>query len=172
MNIMGSIAIKGSEASENAFIIQDLTSYPSKDREGLVDKVTKIERKTFPSSEAFDFKSELKKKNTTMLLVFSNSDPTAVVGYLVFLRMKRLALLHKICVVQSMRGKGIGKRLVCSLREMLEKGGCQTIQLWVDEVRQPARALYQACGFEQMDRCEDYYGPGRTGLKMQLSIEE
>lgn len=162
---------QGSVASANAFIVKDFASYPAKDRDGLLEKVMKIERKTFPSSEAFDFKTELKKKNTTMLLVFNESDPTTVVGYLVFLRMKRVALLHKICVVQPMRGNGIGGMLVRTLIEMLQKGGCQIIQLWVDEAREPARALYQGCGFEQVDRCEDYYGPGRTGLKMQLSID-
>lgn len=160
-----------SNGLKNGFVIKDLATCSMKDRDRLVEKVTKIERKTFPSSEAFDFRTELKKKNTTMLLVFSDSDPATVVGYLVFLRMKRLALLHKICVVQPKRGHGIGGMLVRTIIEMLRKGGCQTIQLWVDEAREPARALYQCCGFEQVDRCEDYYGPGRTGLKMQLSIE-
>ncbi|PSN64055.1 acyl-CoA N-acyltransferase [Corynespora cassiicola Philippines] len=153
------------------FLFKDLASFPAKERGAVIEKVVKIEKKTFPSSEAFDFDAELRKKNTSMVLVLRKADST-VAGYLVYLRMKRMALLHKICVVESERGKGIGKCLIHSLRAQLEKGGCQSIQLWVDEARAPARALYKSCEFQQVDRCLDYYGPGRTGLKMQLPIEK
>ncbi|KAF2653374.1 acetyltransferas-like protein [Lophiostoma macrostomum CBS 122681] len=152
-------------------ILRDLTSLPAEKRQPLCKQVGKIERKTFPSSEAFDFDTELKKKNTNMILAFKNADLGELSGYLVYVRMKRLVLLHKICVVQQERGKGVGKDLIHSLRRQLEnQGGCQNIQLWVDEDRGPAKALYKSCGFEQIDRCVDYYGPGRNGLKMQLSI--
>lgn len=153
--------------------LENLVSFSAKERELIIRRVAKIERKTFPSSEAFDFGAELKKKNTNMIVVIKGGNPEDLVGYLVHLRMKRLVLLHKICVVEQMRTKGVGKALIHSLRLHLEKqGGCQSIQLWVDEARSPARALYESCGFQQIDRCEDYYGPGRTGLKMGLSIEK
>jgi ribosomal protein S18 acetylase RimI-like enzyme len=152
--------------------LKDLASFSPKERQSIVEKVAKIEKKTFPSSEAFDFNTELKKKNTNMVLAMAEGEPGQLVGYLVYLRMKRLALLHKICVVEQEREKGVGRCLIHSLLHHLEKGGCTSIQLWVDEARKPARALYQTFGFQQVDRCLDYYGPGRTGLKMQLSIEK
>ncbi|KAF2271333.1 acetyltransferas-like protein [Westerdykella ornata] len=154
------------------FRIQNLVSLDPKNRQNVVDRVRKIERKAFPSSEAFDFDAELKKKNTSMLVVTRPDELTEVVGYLVFLRMRKVALLHKICVVEHMRRKGIGRCLIHSVLLQLEKGGCHSIQLWVDEARSPARELYQSYGFREIDRCVDYYGPGRTGLKMQLSIEK
>lgn len=137
-----------------------------------MDKVVKIEKKTFPSSEAFDFDRELKKKNTNMILALKEGGSIDVVGYLVCLRMKRLALIHKICVVEQEREKGVATCLIHSLQESLEKGGCGSIQLWVDEKRKPALSLYTSCGFQRIDRVEDYYAPGRTGLKMELSIEK
>lgn len=152
--------------------IKDLASIASKDRDPVIKQVATVEKKTFPTSEAFDFASELRKKNTNMILAFKNANHDGLLGYLVYVRMKRLVLLHKICVVQQERGRGVGKCLIHSLRLQLEvQGGCQNIQLWVDEDRAPARALYKSTGFGQVDRCEDYYGPGRNGLKMQLSIE-
>ena len=156
----------------SGFYLKDLASFPLKERHSIVEKVAKIEKKTFPSSEAFNFDAELKKKNTNMVLAMKEGEPEQPVGYLVYLRMKRLALLHKICVVEQEREKGVGRCLIHSLHHHLEKGGCTSIQLWVDEARKPARALYQSLGFQQVDRCLDYYGPGRTGLKMQLSIEK
>jgi ribosomal protein S18 acetylase RimI-like enzyme len=160
------------ERSPEQPYMRELASFPAERRQTLSQQVAKIERKTFPSSEAFDFDTELKKKNTNMVLAFKNADLDDLTGYLVYVRMKRLVLLHKICVVQQERGKGVGKALIHSLRRQLEnQGGCQSIQLWVDEDRGPAKALYKSCGFEQIDRCIDYYGPGRNGLKMQLSIE-
>ncbi|KAF2872601.1 acetyltransferas-like protein [Massariosphaeria phaeospora] len=156
----------------NGYCLKDLASFPAKDRQLWAEEVAKVEKKTFPSSEAFDFDSELRKKNTSVILVLTNQDTSELAGYLVYVRTKRLALLHKICVVEHERGKGVGRYLVHSLRDRLEKGGCQSILLWVDEARQPARMLYRSCDFVQIDRCLDYYGPGRTGLKMELSIEK
>ncbi|KAF2178110.1 acetyltransferas-like protein [Zopfia rhizophila CBS 207.26] len=153
------------------FHLRDLASYSPKDRSTVVEKVSKIEKRTFPSNEVFDFITELKKKNTNMILAVNDGDAMELAGYLVYLRTKRLALLHKICVVEQKREKGIAKAMIHSLRLHLEKGACQSIQLWVDENRKSARALYASCDFEQIDRCLDYYGPGRTGLKMQLNIE-
>jgi ribosomal protein S18 acetylase RimI-like enzyme len=154
-----------------AFHVANLASFCPKEREQILARVSKIERKNFPSSEVFDFDAELKKKNTNMFLAIERDDMSGLAGYLVFTRVKKLALLHKICVIEEMRGKGVGKSLIHSLRLLLEKGGCYCIQLWVDEARSPARALYQASGFQQCGRCVDYYGPGRTGLKMELHIE-
>jgi ribosomal protein S18 acetylase RimI-like enzyme len=160
------------QGSRDLYHIKDLSSFTPKDRQEIVERVKRIEKKNFPTSEAFDFDAELKKKNTSMVLAIKGGGSQELVGYLVYLRLKRLALLHKICVIEPMRAKGVGKSLIHSLRQALEKGGSQSIHLWVDEARSPARALYQSCGFEQIDRCEDYYGPGRHALKMQLSVEK
>lgn len=160
----------GTTPNNNGLIVKELASLPPKERQTILEKVTKIEKKTFPSSEAFDFDSELRKRNTNMLVVTEENDITDVVGYLIYLRMKRLTLLHKICVIEQARMKGVGKCLIHSLLLLVEKGGCGRIHLWVDEARKPATALYNSVGFQQIDRCSDYYGPGRTGLKMQLSI--
>jgi ribosomal protein S18 acetylase RimI-like enzyme len=154
------------------YTITNLASTSPNNRQSIVEKVRKIERKTFPSSEAFDFTVELKKNNINTIIALKKGEPAGVIGYLVYARTRKVAFLHKICVTESMRGKGVGKSLVHSLLSHLTKGGCHSIQLWVDEEREPARALYQFFGFKETERRLDYYAPGRHGLKMQLVVEE
>jgi ribosomal protein S18 acetylase RimI-like enzyme len=154
------------------FLLRDLNAYPAKERPSIAQKVARLERKVFPAIEHFNYDVELKKKNIGVILAFKEDDPDTLVAYLVYQRMKRLAWLHKLCVVEQEREKGLGKALIHSLRRHMEKGGCHTIILWVDENRQPARALYKSCGFEQTECRPDYYGPGRTALKLELSVGE
>ncbi|KAJ4985235.1 hypothetical protein SVAN01_09277 [Stagonosporopsis vannaccii] len=152
-------------------VLQVLTTCPPKDREALASKVAKLEKKIFPSSEAFEYNVELKKKNIGLVLA-SREGSQELIGYLVFQRQKSLAWLHKLATIEQERGKGIARCLIHSLCQQMKKGGCRTIVLWVDEARNPARALYTSCGFHEIERLQDYYGPGRTAIKMELVIVE
>lgn len=139
---------------------------------GLLEAVQRMERKNFPSTEVMDFKLELRKANTSMLCVSNDpgGDP-AVVAYLLYAQLKGVALLHKICVRPDHRRRGLGSGMIKALLEHLRSRNCTAVQLWVDEAREPARCLYAAHGFRQADRVEDYYGPGRTGLRMLLDLD-
>jgi ribosomal protein S18 acetylase RimI-like enzyme len=152
------------------FVVKDFSSYSPKSRSAIADKVAKLERKVFPAIEHFSYDVELKKKNTGLLLVFRENDNEQLIAYLVYQRMRRLAWLHKLCVIEQERGRGLGKALIYYLRLQMEKGGCSTIFLWVDESRESARALYKSCGFQLSECRPDYYGPGRTALKLELEL--
>lgn len=152
-------------------VLQSITACPPKDRELLAAKLTKLEKKLFPSSEAFDYGSELKKKNIGLILAIKEGAQEPV-GYLVYQRQKSLAWLHKLATVEEERRKGIARSLVGLMCQQMKKGSCRSIVLWVDETRDPARALYVSCGFCQIERLVDYYGPGRTALKLELDVEE
>jgi ribosomal protein S18 acetylase RimI-like enzyme len=156
----------------SGYIFKDLTALTSKDRRpAVVDKVAKLERKVFPSSEGFDYNVELKKKNIGLVLAFTDGgDENDIVAYLVYQRIKRLVWLHKLCVMENARRKGIGRALVHALQCQMAKGGGEKIHLWVDEHREPARALYDSCGFQQIEHRPDYYAIGRAGLKLELPI--
>ncbi|EFQ96009.1 hypothetical protein PTT_03628, partial [Pyrenophora teres f. teres 0-1] len=109
------------------FVIRDFANFPPKSRAVIADKVVKLEKKVFPAIEHFNYDVELKKKNIGLLLAFEESDADTLVAYLVYQRMKRIAWLHKLCVVEQEREKGLGKSLIHSLRRHMEKGGCHTI---------------------------------------------
>lgn len=154
------------------FIFKGFASLPPKNRPTIAEKVARLEKKVFPTSEAFDYNVELRKKNTGVILAFKETDSDNLVAYLVYQRMKRLVWLHKLCVVEQEREKGLGKNLVRFLACEMKKGGCQSIQLWLDDNRKPAKALYASCGFQQVDYRNNYYAPGRAGLKMELLVGE
>lgn len=158
-------------AAPPGIVLQVITACPPKDRVALAAKVAKLEKKIFPSSEAFDYSVELKKKNIGLILA-SREGSQEPISYLVFQRLKSQAWLHKLATVERERGQGIARCLIHTLCQQMKKGGCRTIVLWVDEARDPARALYVSCGFQQIERLPDYYGPGRTALKMELVIAE
>jgi ribosomal protein S18 acetylase RimI-like enzyme len=151
------------------YTVKDYMALSPKDRPAMMERVTKLERKIFPSSEAFDYNVELKKRNIGLMLVFQE-EGTEIVAYLVYQRMKRLVWLHKLCVIETERKKGIARWLVHALQHQMQKGGGERILLWVDEHREPARALYGSCGFRQIEFRLDYYAPGRAGLKMEMDI--
>ena len=142
----------------------------------ILVQISRVEKKTFPANEAFTFGEELwrKKPNTRVLYstrVADNSTREDLVAYAVYVRQKGVALLHKVCVIEAYRRQGVGQQLMSFIQERLRKEGCQYIQLWVDQAREPARALYRRCGFEEREVIPDYYAPGRTGIRMILDLE-
>ncbi|KAI9796536.1 MAG: hypothetical protein M1833_006100 [Piccolia ochrophora] len=150
--------------------VLSLSSLNKPDQEVVLRNIKRIERKSFPTQEAFQFDTELKKRNTCLLLVHSALNTANVVGYLVYVRIKRVALLHKVCVANEHRRHGHARAMIEALRDRLSTEACECIQLWVDEARNPAKHLYEACGFTLVRKVPDYYALGRTGLEMVLDL--
>lgn len=145
-----------------------------KDLKGsLLEAVTRMERKTFPSCELLDFIMELRKQNTTLCCMLNSASRHAeVIGYVLYCRLGRTTWLHKICVGHEHRRRGVASTMISALQKDLASKGCETLCLWVDEERHPARSLYTGYGFEEVERVEDYYGPRRTGLKLVLDLNK
>ncbi|EEA27700.1 hypothetical protein TMatcc_004005 [Talaromyces marneffei ATCC 18224] len=171
---------------EECFKIADLHSSSRSEALEILTKIARIEKKAFPTNEAFEFDIKLWKKSNTRVLYattlntttenskVSGSDDNVVVAYLVYVRHRNTALLHKLCVVEQYRRKGIGERLLLhTIKERLvtNEPGCEYIQLWVDKARVAARSLYTKCGFEGKEEVLDYYAKGRTGIRMVLALQ-
>ncbi|MCJ1415790.1 hypothetical protein MMC32_002123 [Xylographa parallela] len=137
----------------------------------LMDQIQKAERKTFPKGESLDIKQELRKANTELMVVLANTDhEKSLAAYMLYARLHKITLLHKVCVLEDYRRQGLARNLLLRLKGRLQRQGCEKLQLWVDEARQPARGLYDSLGFEVVTRAEDYYSPGRNGLQMVLDL--
>lgn len=139
----------------------------------VLDQLKRAERKNFPRHEILDFDLELKKKNTELIVVLDGDLEHlghVLAGYMVLAFLPKKTLLHKICVVKKYRGQGVAKSLLQMEKERMARRGCAMVQLWVDEVRLPARRLYSKAGFEEVGRVQDYYGPGRMAIKMILDL--
>ena len=139
--------------------------------DSLVEQVKQIEKHNFPKDEVMDFDAELSKRNTELAVVLNDCESgrpwheAPVVAYMLHARVHGIALLHKICVADLFRRRGVGKALISRLIANLESQGCQRIQLWVDYQRPAAVGLYLATGFKKRDISKDYYGPDRQGQK-------
>ncbi len=137
--------------------------------DNLLTQVKRAEKKIFAHNEVLDFDLELKKRNTNLAIVLdcsSLSGVAAVASYLIYARTQKTVLLHKVCTLEDYRRRGIAKALVQMHLNRLKGQGCQKIYLWVDEANIPARYLYASVGFDGVDRVEDYYCPGRNGIRM------
>ncbi|KAL3480117.1 acyl-CoA N-acyltransferase [Aspergillus californicus] len=155
-------------------IIGDIHSLGKPQALEMLSQITRIEKKTFPTSEAWPFGEELwrKKPNTRVLYVARASQGTQpLIAYALYVRQKGVALLHKVCVAEPYRRKGVGIQLMNYLRTRLENEGCQYVHLWVDKARQPARSLYAQSGFEEHEELVGYYAPGRNGIRMILDLQ-
>ncbi|KAJ5113024.1 hypothetical protein N7456_001558 [Penicillium angulare] len=155
--------------------ISDIHSLKRNEALEILAQISRVEKKTFPTNEAFGFGEELwrKKPNTRVLYATQPKEGgrSELIAYAVYVRQKGVALLHKVCVIEAYRRQGVGQQLMSYIQERLRKEGCQYIQLWVDKVREPARALYQRGGFKEQEEIPDYYAPGRTGIRMILDLD-
>jgi ribosomal protein S18 acetylase RimI-like enzyme len=134
--------------------------------------IKQAEKKAFPATEMMDFDLELAKHNTQLIsLSFLDHNPSEILGYLLYSRIGRQASLHKICTLPAYRRQGLGRLLIGAVQKALSQSGCLNIQLWVDESREPARGLYRSSGFAEKQLVEDYYGPGRSGIKLICDLD-
>lgn len=143
----------------------------------LLEKVERVEKRVFPKNEAMDFRSELKKRNTELVIALGSVEADVlgrdkpVAAYLLTARAHGTALLHKVCVAEPYRRRGMARKMIIDLISRLGNQSCEELQLWVDVQREPALRLYESLGFNRAGTLEDYYGPGRDGLKMVLEID-
>jgi GNAT superfamily N-acetyltransferase len=149
----------------------DLGSLPKEKAVAILASIATLEKKSFPASEVFDFTPDiLKKANTRVLFVVSQSAPLSVIAYCVYVRWRRTMLLHKLCVSKGFRGQGIGKLLMGNVLERAKEERCDLLELWVDQARTVARNLYARSGLREQCVVNDYYGPNRNGIKMSVQF--
>lgn len=145
-------------------------------KERVLPLLIRSERQAFARAEALDIEAELKKRNVELELVIDTStadtDVKYVAGYLLlaFHKPGRTALIHKVCVHPVHREQGIATRMLGQAIKKLRHQGCSPLQLWVDQNNGLACSLYKKLGFEQVSSVSDFYGLGRTGLKMVLYL--
>ncbi len=146
-------------------------------KQAVLPQVERAEKKNFARHEAFNFHLELKKRNVDLVIILKDDgipprETPMVAAYSVFVHSKpgNFVMLHKICVLDDFRRQGIAKKILATQAEKYTNRGCSKIQLWVDEQNMPARSLYESVGFQKMNKVDNYYAPGRTGIQMSLDL--
>ena len=167
MYTMANVIVKSLHTGEKVQIAKD----------DFIHQVQHIEKKTFPRREAMTFSTEVQKRNQDFVITVDDSAVVKparpkLVAYMVFVHLKagNAVVLHKICVSEDYRRRGVARMMLETQAERLKKQGSTKLQLWVDAENVPARRLYKVVGFEEVSRVSDYYAVGRTGIQMLLEL--
>jgi GNAT superfamily N-acetyltransferase len=67
-------------------------------------------------------------------------------------RPRDVAWLTALVVDESVRGLGVGRRLVEAVEDFAREAGCERLSVTTQEQRDDARAFYQRVGFEPTGR--------------------
>ena len=128
-----------------------------------LDAIMALERDGFDESERWSKRSwlgELVMDNRRVLIARGAS----TVGVITWSVIGELAELLRLVVAPAHRRAGIGTQLVEAGIEAVRGAGARAAMLEVGYTNEPAIALYQKLGFEQLRMRENYYGPGEHAL--------
>jgi [ribosomal protein S18]-alanine N-acetyltransferase len=126
-----------------------------------------IERSSFPATEQWSertWRGELLAEHRTILIARAQH----AAGVITLNTIGELADLHRLAVEPRSRHRGIGADLVRAGLEMVRQLGVREVILDVGYGNEPAIALYQQLGFEQLSARQDYYAPGQHALILKL----
>ena len=132
-----------------------------------LDAIMLLERSGFPDAEQWSERTwhgELLAEHRTILLARAQHP----VGAISINTTGELADLHRLVVEPRSRRQGIGTDLVRAGLDIVRRHGVREMILDVGYDNEPAIALYQQLGFEQVAARPDYYGPGRHALILKL----
>ena len=132
-----------------------------------LDAIMLLEHSGFPAAEQWSERSwrgELLGEGRTILIARAQQP----VGVISIQTVGELADLHRLVVDSRSRRRGIGTDLVRAGLEVVRRLGVREVILDVAFDNEPAIALYQQLGFEQLRVRQDYYGPGQHALILKL----
>lgn len=92
-------------------------------------------------------------------------------AYAVCVRFRQTMLLHKPCVAEAWRCRGLGKYLMNEILQRARSQFCRYIEPWVEESQVAAKHSYLKCGILEMQITSDYYVVGRHAVKMALKLD-
>jgi ribosomal-protein-alanine N-acetyltransferase len=136
-----------------------------------LDAIMAIEQATF-ATDAWSsdlMRAELRNAHTYYLVAAE----AAVEGYAGLLapRGSGQADIQTIAVVESARGKGLGRTLMNALLSEARTRGADEVFLEVRADNPAAQHLYESLGFERIDLRKNYYQPdGVDAIIMRLTM--
>ena len=76
-------------------------------------------------------------------------------GFIIFYLIDGTMFLENIAVLNSLRGKGVGKRLIAFCEAEARRQGCTSIELYTNEKMTENLAIYPHLGFSETGRREE-----------------
>jgi GNAT superfamily N-acetyltransferase len=107
------------------------------------------------------------KSNWQELVISIRDDNDAVIGGLSGHTARGWLYTSLLFVPETMRGKGLGPKLLGLAEEEARKRGCTGA--YIDTMSEDALRIYLSCGYEVFGRIEDFSGPNAlTYLKKSI----
>ena len=136
-----------------------------------IDCIAEIEREVMSPViyPAFFFRQALSIFGDGFLVATLNSRPC---GYLIVGQHNRdatIAEIYSVAVSPVSRGAGFGRALLDTAFKWANSRAVKKITLTVSPENTLAISLYESIGFREVERVEDYYGPG--GVRNIMSAE-
>ncbi len=130
-----------------------------------------IEKEAFPDPwhESF-FKRELRKKREHAYLYVAKLDKR-VIGYIVFYIFSGEGHIYNIAVDTAYRRRGIGKYLLESALEIIEKNGVDEVFLEVSVRNAAALELYKKYHFQVFGVRKRYYSNGDDAYVLRKEMK-
>lgn len=146
------------------------TSAVRQGRAGDLDGILALEQAAFPPEDCFPRRSWRGLLGSPSALCLVSEDQRIIASIAWLLRStSSLARMYSLAVHPDARGRGLARRLIAaSLRKLPRR--IDTLGLEVRSDNQAAVGLYCALGFIETARLPDYYGPGRSGLRMRATL--
>lgn len=117
---------------------------------------------------AVDFAAELQRSYAWLQVARLDG---VIVGFLLAWRAADELHLTDLGVTAAARRRGVARALVSQLGREGKLGGSRLILLEVRESNAPARALYRALSFQELDRRAKYYADNdEDAVVMQLGL--
>lgn len=107
---------------------------------------------------------------TADFLVFVEAGAIDAYALTAFRRGSRIARLYSIAVARRAAGRGIGRRLLAVCEAGAAARGARALRLEVRTDNAAAIRLYQAMGYREFSREEDYYEDGAAALRFEKAL--
>jgi ribosomal-protein-alanine N-acetyltransferase len=93
-----------------------------------------------------------------------------LIGYYIVTIRGESAELASIAIKKEYQGRHFGSRMMEDLIALCRRFKAKRIYLIVRTDNHSAISLYEKFGFQRQGQIRDYYGPGRHGFKMELTL--
>jgi ribosomal-protein-alanine N-acetyltransferase len=135
-----------------------------------IDQLVELDRRGF-ADDAYNAMTLRQFYDAAGELLVVAAEASAIVGYALALRASAPdeAWLMSVVVDENSRLKGIGRSLVEHTIRACLQIGISRILCTVDPKNHAALPLFAGLGFVEIDQKDDYFGPGKDRLVLQVA---
>ena len=135
-----------------------------------ISEIRAIELETFPPAETFTY-GFLHLMTTHARPFLVASDPQGVLqGYILAVPREDFVHIISVAVKPGFQGRGIGKKLLAALLDLMRKEGHHCFRLELRKSNERAHQLYWGFNFRPIGIRKNYYFDGEDAVIMELKL--